>query len=287
MIAPVSNLSIDGFIGIAVTTGLTLAVGLIAIRLVGTWATPSRLRMLLSLGTGYLLALAFVELLPHSFAHFDRSFVVTGSIALLGAGFVWGTEKIYKNSSRTVLQPAQMKFAGAPPANHKHKHELPGSHKACCAIDDFTNLNREVVYSALGCIFVCAFFDGVTLSAALIAESSSPLRAYSGVLAHVVPEVMLAGIIARVFYPSEAKAFLVCLVASLLFALGNTASRIAIWLGTSEGVLLGLAAGMMTYIAVAHLIPKFMAGRREITFAAAGFCCFLSTELVHYIFHYI
>jgi zinc transporter ZupT len=282
MISTLSNITIDGFTGIAVTTGLTLVLGLIAIRLVGTWATPSRLRMLLSLGTGYLLALAFIELLPHSFAHFDRSFVVTGSIALLGAGFVWATEKIYSKSSRKVSQPAQMKFTAAPPANHKHKHGLLGSHKACCAIDDFTNLNREVVYSALGCIFVCAFFDGVTLSAALIAESSSPLRAYSGVLAHVFPEVMLAGIIARVFYKSETKAFLVCLIASLLFALGNLASRVAVWLGTSEGVLLGLAAGMMSYIAVAHLIPKFMSGRREIAMAAAGFCCFLLTEMVHH-----
>jgi zinc transporter ZupT len=282
MITAFDDILADGLKGIAVTTGLTLAIGLIAIRLVGTWATPSRLRMLLSLGTGYLLALAFVELLPHSYAHFNQSFAVTGTIALLGAGFVWGTEKIYTKGTKKVTQADQTKFTAVTSAKHEHKPGLLGSHKACCGIDDFTNLNREVVYSAIGCIFVCAFFDGVTLSAALIAESSSPLRAYSGVLAHVVPEVMLAGIIARVYYKTEMKAFLVCLVASLLFALGNTASRIAVWLGTSEGVLLGLAAGMMSYIAVAHLIPKFMSGRREIAMAAAGFCCFLLTEMVHH-----
>jgi len=47
-------------------------------------------------------------------------------------------------------------------------------------------------------------------------------------------------------------------------------------------VLLGGGGVMMTYIAVAHLIPKFMSGRRETALAVAGFVCFLLTELVHH-----
>jgi zinc transporter ZupT len=236
--------------------------------------------MLLSLGTGYLLALAVLELLPHSFAHFDHSLSATAADAIAGAALVWLAEKVL--AKRTPKPPIAPVPVFAPVREHNHRHSLLGSHKACCSINTFTGLPREVLFSAIGCIFVCAFFDGVTLSAALMAAGGVPLQSFLGVLAHVVPEVMVVGALARSHYESDAKAFLFCLAASGLFALGNAVSRIAAWLGASEGLLLGLAAGMMSYIAIAHLIPKFMSGRRETALAALGFGCFLLTELFHH-----
>lgn len=272
--------ALESISGVALTSAFTLVSGTAAARLAGGWGTPTRLRMLLSLGTGYLLSLAVIELLPRSFAHFDRSLVATATVAVAGAALVWLAEKaLARRSPKTGFKPVPV---FTPVTTHNHKPGLLGSHKACCNIDTFSGLPREVVFSAIGCIFVCAFFDGVTLSAALMTSSGARLQSFLGVLAHVVPEVMLVGVLARSHYESDGKAFLFCLAASGLFTLGNAVSQLAAWLGAPEGLLLGLAAGMMSYIAVAHLIPKFMSGRRETILAVFGFGCFLLTELIHH-----
>jgi len=278
-----SVLALESIAAVALTSMLTLISGTAAARAAHGWSTPRRLRMLLSFGSGYLLALAILELIPHSYAHFDGNILITGVIAGIGAAAVWLVEKlITRETTKPKFKPVTSFSLVTHQQPPKHWHNLLKNHKACCGIDTTSGLSKEVVLSAIGCIFICAFFDGVTLSATLVTTKVTSFRSYLGVVAHVVPEVMLVGVLARTRYDSNYKAFLFCLGASGLFALGNTLSQVAAWLGTPEGILLGLAAGMMTYIATAHLIPKFMSGRRETALAIIGFASFLITEIWHH-----
>ncbi len=276
-------LTLESFGSVIGAVAVSLVVGIVSIFLPNEWSTPKRLRLLLSAGTGYLLALALMELVPHSYAHLNQSVMKTSLLLVSGATVVLITEKMvqWARRSRAVdLKPAIPRFI---PVQHSHSKlsVFKGDHKACCEIHTHHNLPREIVFSAVACIMVCAFFDGLTLSAALIAGGNTRL-ALAGVIAHVIPEIMLVGVLTKVhFAPSITKAVLACTAASLSFFLGNIASRTAYWLGASEAYLLGIAAGMMCYIAFAHLLPKFTSSRNELFAVAAGFSLFILTDLVH------
>lgn len=276
-------LALESFGSVIGAVAVSLVVGIVSIFLPSEWSTPMRLRLLLSAGTGYLLALALIELLPHCHAHLNKSVIKTLILLLSGAFIVFSTEKIvqWARSAKAVdSKPAIPIFV---PVQHSHNKVslFKGSHKACCEIHTHHSLPREIVISAVACIMVCAFFDGLTLSAALIAGGNTQL-ALAGVVAHVVPEIMLVGVLTKAhFAPSIAKALLACIAASMSFFLGNIASRTAYWLGASEAYLLGIAAGMMCYIAFAHLLPKFTSSRVQLLAVAAGFSLFMLTDLLH------
>jgi zinc transporter ZupT len=281
-----STLFVQNMSGVLLASAASLLLSGLTVTLARRWSTPSRVKTLLGYGTGYLLALALLELAPHAWRHLDHNLLVMGALATSGAFIVWLSERFLATKRRKIrFKPL------VPPGGHTHYHhhsaKIHGgkfsiSHKACCGFDSFTKLDREIFFSVVTCICLCAFFDGVTLSAALMSTSQSQAYALSGVLAHMIPEVVVLGLVAHSQYSSTKKAVLYCAGATLLFILGNLTSRLSILFGASEGGILATAAGMMTYISIAHLIPKFIDGRREVFFASLGFVTFLLTDLLHF-----
>jgi|GEM_PF-6277178 len=283
MSASVSNLVGQNISIVLWASAASMMMSGVSVGLARTWSTPERVKTLLSYGTGYLMALAVFELTPHAWHNLDQNPLHLALLALIGAILVWLSERVLATRrKKTKFKPFIHSNHHSHPSPHSHRGKLTISHKACCGFDSFSKLDQEVFFSVVACICLCAFFDGVTLSAALLANPDSPTYALSGVLAHMLPEVVVLGLMTRSQYASTRKATLYCAGAILLFFLGNVASHLTVLIGLSKGAILATAAGMMTYISIAHLIPKFIDRRRDVFFATLGFATFLLTDLLHF-----
>jgi zinc transporter ZupT len=282
MSASVSNQVVQNMSIVLWASAASMMISGVTVGLARRWSTPERVKTLLSYGTGYLMALAVFELTPHAWHHLDQNLPLIAGLAAIGAFFVWLSERVLATQRRKPkFRPFIPHDHHSHHAPHAHRGKLTISHKACCGFNSFSKLDQEIFFSVVACICLCAFFDGVTLSAALMANPGSPTYALSGVLAHMVPEVVVLGLITRSQYASTRKAALYCAGATLLFFLGNVASHLSVLIGISKGGILATAAGMMVYISIAHLMPKFIDGRRDVLFASLGFATFLLTDLLH------
>lgn len=283
MSASVSNIVVQNISIVLWASAANMMISGVTVGLARTWSTPERVKTLLSYGTGYLMALAIFELTPHAWHNLDQNLMHLVTLAMLGATVVWLSERILATRrKKTKFKPFIQSNHHNHPAPHSHRGKLTISHKACCGFNSFGKLDREIFFSVVACICLCAFFDGVTLSAALLANPENPTYALSGVLAHMLPELAVLGLMTRSQYASTGRATLYCAGAILLFFLGNVASNLTVLFGLSKGAILATAAGMMTYISIAHMIPKFIDRRRDAFIATLGFITFLLTDLLHF-----
>jgi zinc transporter ZupT len=253
------------------------------------------MNVILSFGTGYLLVLGCFEMIPRSFEGMNGQPLHVVSLVGTGAIFVWLTEVLMRRTVSRMFKPKRFKLhkvdsklnSWAIPVKHRpessnHGRRNSQSKKSCCNLSTFSDLPRSVIFSAIGCIFVCAFFDGVSLSSPGTLKDDLALKALIGGMAHFAPEVIIVSLLARGYFESKRHGLLFCGIATALFIIGGTFSSVAQLVGATEGITLGISAGVICYIAVAHLIPKFSDSLFEKLIVCTGGAGFF---FIHAIYH--
>lgn len=190
----------------------------------GHWPQRAQVTML-ALGAGFVLALVFLELIPHSFEAIGAS----ASVYAL-AGF--GTLHFFEH---TVVG---------------HLHFGEEVHKEAMA-------SRLAGISAFSGLMIHAFFDGLSISVGLQFDLLLGLLVFTAVLLHKFPEGLTIGSImlsAGFSRENVIKAALaigaatILGVATVLFLPGVN----EIWLGR----ILAFSAGTVLYVGATDLIPE-------------------------------
>ncbi len=182
----------------------------------------------LSLGTGILLALAFTEFLPHSFEKFDS---YTSWWIVFGVVFVIGADKFVA----PLLGPGHDHCS-----HHSHGAQLISKSAAC---------------SSIGCIIVCAFFDGIEIYTAFQLSREVGWFLSIGLLFHVVPEGAIAAGLSLAGGFSKRSAQKSVLSIALAMMLGVGFGAFIIKFIDFQRTLLPFATGVLIYVAIGHLMP--------------------------------
>lgn len=183
-------------------------------------------RILLALSAGFLLALAFIELIPVSFELTHSDYTVITILAGFSALHFF---------EHTVVE--HMHFG------EEVHHDVAVSHSS--------------VFGAIGGLALHAFFDGMAISAAATANTELGILAFVAVLLHKLPEGLTVGSIMMLGKKSGRDAR----NASLLLAIATIVGALSVVLFVNidpslVGFLFAFSAGSSVYIGACDLIPE-------------------------------
>jgi len=208
------------------------------------------LPFLIAVGTGMLLVLCLTEFLPHSFASSSGQ---AASWIFAGLLLVLVSERYLAPLFRIGGKEHHCHHTGE--EDHLHHPGALSPHAACTSI---------------GCIIVCAFFDGLQLQAAFQIDPSTGWLVTLGLAPHTVPQGMLAAGMAVAAGMGAKAARISALVtgaailAGALFALGLA------HVFDFYAIALPLAAGVLLYLCLTHLLPAALQSRWGIVGLAIG-----------------
>jgi zinc and cadmium transporter len=207
--------------------GGALSVVLASVTLVlsGTWVP-----MLVSYAIGALLGAAFLEVIPHMFAHGDPR---TAAIAILAGIFGF-----------FVLEKLLL-------WRHCHVEDCEAHDPHAAAHDH----GRSGVMIMVGDT-VHNFVDGLLIAAAFLESPQLGIVTALAIIAHEIPQEVGDFLILLHSGFSRARAFAVNLLSSLATIVGGVLGYYTLQAASSwKQGLLGVVAASMIYIAVADLIP--------------------------------
>ena len=205
------------------------------------WYSNDRLCALIALGTGLLLGVAFIEFLPFAFkSHDDGSILV-----ISGLMFTLLVEK--------YVAP-RLDFLEGHSCDHDHskKHEAKND-KEHSPPHHF--ISHQAACSAVGCLIVCAFFDGLQMLAAFQFDDHTGWIVSVGLLFHVLPDGVLAAGIALAGGMSKRNATLVSWVTGVAILSGAIFSYLIGTWTSGLSVILPFASGVLIYVTLIHLLP--------------------------------
>lgn len=210
------------FFGLAAAGAEFLGGALIAAR--RQW--PNRLQeVLLALGAGFILALVFLDLIPHSIEAVGES----AAIAMM-AGFA-----VVHFFEHTVVG---------------HLHFGEETHADVM-------VSRQAGLSAFGGLFLHAFFDGFSISAGVQFDPFLGLLIFLGILLHKFPEGLTIGSIMQ----SAGFSRRVVLWAAGGIGMGTVLGVLSVFLIASVdesivGLAFAFSAGVAIYVGASDLIPE-------------------------------
>lgn len=248
---------------LAAAAGLANILGGFVIVVRRHWPEKALARTLAT-SAGFLLAIAFLELIPESVEADPANalFVLAGFVAihLLHGVFLDGH----------VHHPPAFK-----PSDHHHHHHHGGR-------------NHALTGGALTGMLVHTFFDGVSIAAGFAASVKAGLLVFLAVLLHKIPDGLVVASIMLATSQGRRRAFLASLalggstllgavLMNLLFAPGTVGDPPAI-----AGAALALSAGIFIYVAASDLIPEVAEARnRDLSLlVVAGMAVFYFTDLL-------
>ncbi|MFN0119531.1 MAG: ZIP family metal transporter [Blastocatellia bacterium] len=234
------------------TYGLLAAAG----NLLGGWlvvrARPdrhARLKYLVALGAGFMLAAVLVEVIPVMLDS-GRANAAMGMTWLL-AGYL-------------LIQLVEHTVA-------PHFHFGEETHKEI--------LEEGAATTAVIALFVHAFFDGVTIASGLLTERRLGLLLFVAVILHKIPEGFTAASIMLASGHTPGAA----LRAAGLIGLATVAGALSISvISVPAQAALALSAGVTLYVAASDLIPEVNreGGARASLMVFAGVALFYLTHLL-------
>lgn len=235
----------------------TMAGGLWVANLSREWLTPSRLRGIMALGAGFLVALVLLELLPASVELAGGEAHEVFGIVLAAAAAVFAFDRwIAPRLSFLDIPHEDDGCAHHHDYSHDHGHDHGDGHgdhpdhaHAACG---HPILGHGAACSALGCLAVCTFFDGVALSASFAAGSSLGWLVMVGLLLHLLPEGILAASVTLAAGASKRTARRAVIIVGVALLLGAVMPFL---MGPLVPLALPVAAGILLFVAFAQLIP--------------------------------
>lgn len=220
------------------------------------------LKNILSLGAGFLLALVFLELIPETIEYFPGEANLPLALILSG---ILGCMVLDH-----VLTPRLRFLDGLIPIDHhnhdhdhEHHHHLLAHGQAC---------------STLGCLVICAFFDGIALSSSLLSGMQLGGFVFLGQLFHLLPEGLLAASVVlaaggklSVARRASIATGVACLVGGLIPLLG---------FGLTNFYWLPISCGILLYVSLGQLIPAATSHGKGISWIIAGAGLFAGIDYI-------
>jgi zinc transporter ZupT len=238
-----------------VTATSTMAGGMWLASRPRAWLTHERLSAMMAVGGGLLLAVLFFELLPASIEHGGKSAFLWAFAGILA---VLAFER-YVAPHLDFLSPNQ----GGDGHGHAHDHHCddPGHghghghdhHHDTAPLAPL--LTHGAACSALGCLLVCTFFDGVAMAAGFALEFQVGLLIMIGLLAHIIPEGMLAATVVLAAGNDPKYAHRASIATGVAFLLGMAVPLALGGATGSLGIALPLASGVLLYVVLAQVVP--------------------------------
>jgi zinc transporter ZupT len=232
------NNPINLFFSLVAITSLTIYGGFWISRHRSEEFTVHTLPWLISIGTGMLLAINFIELLPHSM---EKSRPWTPIMIFVGIVSMILMEK-YIAPKLTFLD-----------RKIHHEHHEDGHHKNEEHIHHL--ISHQEACSSVGCLIVCAFFDGIEIASAFHVNLSSGWIVSSGLLFHVLPDgAIAAGMAAAGGLSIKVAKWSSLLIGGALFLGAITSIAVGSAIGFNS-VVLPITFGVLTYVCLVHLLP--------------------------------
>ena len=253
------------FLATAVIAVLTTFGGLWVASRSPKWLTQDTISELVAFGTGLLLALAFLEFLPHSLEHSPH---LGGLLILAGVLLILMTE-IFIVPRLHFLDRLVLQEDG----HHAHDHVCGDDHHPHHPHHGHL-VTKEAACSAIGCLAVCAFFDGVQIKAAFTLGTSAGLLTSLGLLFHVLPDGIIAASLALSSgFSKRAAKFTSLLIGGSLFA-GLLAGHFLTSITEGLHIVLPLATGLLLHVSFVHLLPASTRSKRGPYYLFAGIAIF-------------
>lgn len=209
------------------------ALGGILIAQQPTRKTAKMLPLVISVGTGLLVSLSFVEFLPHAFEH-QTEFTVP--LILAGIFMVIIGDK--------YIAPRLMR-----------RHSSHCSHHSHANTEGHSLISAQAACSSVGCLIVCAFFDGVQIYSGFQLGEHTGLLVGTGLLFHTVPEGALAAGMALAGGMSKGFARWSSIFVGGAILLGAVSAALFGHYMSFETYVLPFASGVLIYVALGHLLP--------------------------------
>ncbi|MEB3221096.1 MAG: ZIP family metal transporter [Candidatus Sericytochromatia bacterium] len=233
------------------------------------WLTEDRLATLVAAGAGLLLATLGLEMLPTaSEALGHRAFVWF----LVGIGVVLVLERYAAPWLDGWFAPAAACEASAHAGHahqggcdgHHHHHHHPVAEPMAGLSGTLAHahghhahgvISHGTACTAVGCLIVCTFFDGLSLAAGWSTSAQLGALLGTGLLLHLLPEgLVAASVLLAAGASREAARRAAAAVALALLAGVGLAAGLGGVLGGSAAVL-ALASGVIAYVVLGQLVP--------------------------------
>lgn len=214
---------------------------------------------LISIGTGMFIALCFVEFIPHSMESGSKAPL----LILAGIWFVVFAEK----HIAPLLTPKENQCTSS------------GSTAKGC-------ISHNAACTSIGCILVCAFFDGVEIPAGFALGDKTGYVMSAGMLLHTIPEGALAASIGLAGGFSRRNAQITVLLVGAAILLGAILSIVASHLLGFRNIVLPITTGVLLYVSIGHLLPITLKSRYGLAGTAAGMLAALALSLGHHHDHH-
>ena len=218
------------------------------------------LHHVVAFGTGFLVILLFFDFLPHSF---DTTEAGLYSIMIMLAGFL-------VNAFSEIGVLPRLKFLNKLLPDKKHDcHEHDSEHI------HYHLMPSSVGCSAVGCLILCAFFDGIRLASALLIDMGTAIMMSIGLLFHLLPEsVAVIGIGLSSGF-SRKSLLGIILVFCFAFLGGYHIFFLLSYMENWQNLVLPFASGLFLYVCFVHLIPIVIRFKVKKWFLMGAGLCFI------------
>ena len=204
----------------------------------------SDLKPFVSFGSGVLLAICFLEFLPHSFEESHSAW--PGALILCGV-LLQGLADIYLLPRLSFLD--RWLGISACQSDEGHSHAL----------------SAGTVCSAFGCLCLCSFFDGIRLFTALEMGSRAGFSASLGLFFHLLSEGLALVVVAKAGGVKNKALFALALCLPLALIAGALPARL--FLNSFPlPFLTAFASGILIYVCFAHLLPLALKQKSRLWF---------------------
>jgi zinc transporter ZupT len=250
-----------------VTASATMAGGLWVASRPRVWLTEERLALMTALGGGLLAATLCFELLPEAVEHGGAN------------AYFWLFAGIAAVAVFDRYLAPRLNFLDPPGHTHDHGHDHDHHDHGACAHDHGHShghahahshghghghgnlLSHGTACSALGCLLVCTFFDGIAMVASFAINVQVGIVVSIGLLLHLLPEGMMAAtvVLAAGSTAMVARRAAIAIGVSLLLGVSVAAA-----LGGTLGFMaaaLPFTAGVIMVVVLQQLLPVAMRSR--------------------------
>ena len=246
-----------------------LSIGYCCAILILTWFFINKkikvpLKYVIALSAGILITLVVVEFLPHSFEEGNNVYKSLIFI-LIGLAVNAFSEFIVLPKIKFINQllPAGKHDCHQHDSEHTHYHLMPSS----------------VGCSAVGCLILCSFFDGIRLASALSMDVETAFIVSLGILLHLLPEsVTVVGIGFSSGFSRKALSRIV-VVFCLAFLGGFHSFFLLSHIESLQSWVLPFASGLFIYVCSVHLIPMVIKLKVKKWFFLGAIATFLLWQL--------
>lgn len=227
-------MSVLQWIVLASFAGGALSAGMAAFALL---VRAAWVQTLVSFAIGALLGAAFLEVIPHAFAHGEAHEVAGAILGGILVFFLLEKLLLWRHSHDVEDEEHEPGESAGDAHAHGHGHVRAG---ALIVVGDTIH----------------NFLDGILIAAAFLQSTQLGVVTALAIVAHEIPQEVGDFLILLHSGYGKARAFLLNLLSSLMMVIGAVGAYFALqlvqgWVNT----MLALAAASMIYVAVADLIP--------------------------------